>query len=181
MLRSRLAPRNRSAIVWALSSSSYKSVSSTARPPPSLLITAHRLMSNEARSHAHTVDGIAVSPRLDTDSHISIFKVATTLKGSDALQLQLKQGSHKERQVIVNQLLEHVVPLTNSVFGTHVIQQVLQVGSAEQKALVISRLMGSVVKCATDVHGYDVIEKAIDVADDVTKGKLISELVRGKD
>ncbi len=82
--------------------------------------------------------------------------------------------------MIVNKLLDHVVPLTNDKFGSHVIQQVLHVGSGEQKALVISRLMGSVVKCSTDVHGYEVIETAFDVSDDVTKAKLISELVRGK-
>ncbi len=82
--------------------------------------------------------------------------------------------------MLIDKLLDHVVPLTNNMFGTHVIQQVLKVGGDEEKALVISRLMGSVVKCCIDTHGSHVIGKALDVVDDVAKGKLMSELVRGK-
>ena len=104
-------------------------------------------MSNEARSQAHTVTRTAVRARLDkAPSHEEIFKKATTPEGSKALQLQLKEANNKERQVIVNQLLDHVVPLANHIIGTYVIIQVLKVGSAEQKALVMSRLMGNVLQ-----------------------------------
>ena len=83
-------------------------------------------MSNEARSHAHTVTRSVVRPRLDkAPSHEEIFKKATTPEGSKALQRQLPEANDKERQVIVNQLLDHVVPLTNNMYGTYVIIQVL--------------------------------------------------------
>jgi hypothetical protein len=176
MFRSRIA--SRSAIAWALSSASFKSISSSAGPPQSLLISAQRLMSNTARSHADTVAASAVvSPILDaTPIQQEIFNEATTLQGSKALQLKLENANIDERQLIVNKLLDHVAPLTNDMFGSYVIQQVLKVGSAEQKALVMSRLIGNVLQSSLNKYGNHVIQKALAAADDITRGKLISEL-----
>lgn len=134
-------------------------------------VAAPEFVPDDPKSHPVDPDLLALKGRM--------LDYACDQAGSRHLQQALEIASAEDRLFISEELLPHVVAISNNVFGNYVVQKVFEFGPRDMKRAYAESLVGKVLGLSMQMYGCRVIQKAIEFVADDQRRLLASEL-RGK-
>ena len=80
------------------------------------------------------------------------------------------------KDLVFHEVIPHLHPLINDVFGNYVIQKLLEFGSVQMRATIADQILGYMLKLTKNKYGCRVIQKAFEFTDADQRHLLVSEL-----
>ncbi|KAF9623766.1 hypothetical protein IFM89_005273 [Coptis chinensis] len=109
-----------------------------------------------------------LSPPLTYDSLLNvqdyIYYLAKDQQGCRLLQQKFDEGSPQDKQMIFQELIDHVVELMTNQFGNYLVQKLLEKCNAEQRMkilLMVTKTPGELVRISLNMHGTRAVQKLI--------------------
>lgn len=96
--------------------------------------------------------------------------------GSRFIQKQLAIAEPSEKEVVFNELRDHVLMLSNDVFGNYVIQKFFEHGSPTQRTILIENFRGKMKELSVQMYACRVIQKALEFIQPEQRIDLVKEL-----
>ncbi|KAK6135394.1 hypothetical protein DH2020_030905 [Rehmannia glutinosa] len=94
-----------------------------------------------------------------------IYHIAKDQNGCRFLQRMFDEGTSQDVQIILNEIINHVVELMMNPFGNYLMQKLLEVCNEEQRMHVLLRVTeepGELVRISLNTHGTRVVQKLIE-------------------
>ncbi|GMH00139.1 hypothetical protein Nepgr_001978 [Nepenthes gracilis] len=95
----------------------------------------------------------------------NICSMAKDQHGCRFLQKNFDEGSHEDRQIIFNEIIDHIVELMTNPFGNYLIQKLLIACNEDQRTSIVhmvTREPGELVRISLNTHGTRVVQKLIE-------------------
>ncbi|CAL9735054.1 mRNA-binding protein Puf3p [Monosporozyma servazzii] len=96
--------------------------------------------------------------------------------GSRFIQKQLAIAEPSEKEVVFNELRDHILMLSNDVFGNYVIQKFFEHGSPTQRTILIENFRGKMKDLSVQMYACRVIQKALEYIQPEQRIDLVKEL-----
>lgn len=93
-----------------------------------------------------------------------IYYMSKDQHGCRYLQQKLDEGDLQDKQLIFQEIIDHVVELMMNPFGNYLVQKLLEKGSAEQRMkilVMVTKRHGELVKVSLNIHGTRAVQKLI--------------------
>ncbi|KAI4299087.1 hypothetical protein L6164_032579 [Bauhinia variegata] len=123
--------------------------------------------SYESPRSARMCSPFPLSPKYNSlaEAQGFICLLAKDQNGCRYLQKVFDEGTPGEVQVIVNEIIDHVVELMINPFGNYLMQKLLEVCNEEQRMqilLMVTQEPGQLVRISLNTHGTRVVQKLIE-------------------
>lgn len=96
--------------------------------------------------------------------------------GSRFIQQELATASDIEKEVIFNEIRDHVIQLSHDVFGNYVIQKFFEFGTKTQKDILVEQFKGKLENLSLEMYACRVIQRAFEFICENQKIELVTEL-----
>ncbi|XWS63158.1 hypothetical protein CRYUN_Cryun06bG0072200 [Craigia yunnanensis] len=93
-----------------------------------------------------------------------IYLIAKDQHGCRFLQRLFDEGTQQDKQIIFNEIIDHIVELMMNPFGNYLMQKLLEVCNEEQRMqilLMVTEEPGQLVRISLNTHGTRVVQKLI--------------------